>query len=245
MLAFSEIIDFLLGLLRDPDARAAFEQDPQGTLQDAGLDGVTGQDVRDARLLMADDGSARASDDGSGSSYPGGRDAVQEINYTTQHYHADENVQVDDRGGFDLSFVDNSTTLVTIDDRDTILVQDSFNTDNSSTDVTVIDDSFNGSFNEDNDVVAIQDNDTITEDNDVTIGDVDIQDNDTITEDNDVVAIQDNDTVNEDNDVIDIQDNDTVVQEPEPLATEPDEQPDEADTEADAPDDAGVDAAVV
>ena len=67
MLAFSEIIDFLLTLMRDESARAEFEQDPQGTLTRAGLEGVTGQDIADARLLLADSGAVgHADDDGVG-----------------------------------------------------------------------------------------------------------------------------------------------------------------------------------
>jgi hypothetical protein len=158
VLALNDIIDFLLGLLRDPQARAAFEQDPQAALAEAGLDGATAQDVRDAQLQLADSGLAEPDPGYSG--YSGGDDPVREISHTTQHFQA--------------------TSVVTVDDRDTVIFQDSFNdiTDNDTTiDVTDIDITAQDSFNtaEDNDVVAIQDNDVITEDNDV----VAIQDNDT------------------------------------------------------------------
>ena len=67
MLALTEVIDFLLNLMRDETARAEFEQDPQGTLARAGLEGVTGQDIADARLLLADSGTVSSSaDDGGG-----------------------------------------------------------------------------------------------------------------------------------------------------------------------------------
>ena len=64
MVAFSDIIDFLLRLLSDETARADFEKDPQASLGKAGLEGVSGQDVRDARLQLADSGAVHATDDG-------------------------------------------------------------------------------------------------------------------------------------------------------------------------------------
>jgi hypothetical protein len=228
MVAFSEIIDFLLDLLQDEGARAEFEQDPDGALARAGLDGVTGQDVRDARLQLADSGDVSAVDDGAGSSYPDGDDPIREINYTTRHYQADDTAQPDDGDGDgpDLNLVQQDSSVVTIDDRDSFFFQ-SFTSDD---DVTIIDDSFNegsfneGSFNQDNDVLAIQDNSVVNEDNDVTID----ADN-SFNEDNDVTAIQDNDTVNENTDVrilnADGSFNDAVPAdpgtEPDPPAAEP------------------------
>ena len=191
-MTFDDIIDFLLSLMRDDDARAAFEQDPQGTLATAGLQDVTGQDIRDARLQLADSGAVR----GSGPQ-GGGGDAVHEIGYTTRHFSAASSAGGDgDAGGaaFTTTFIDQSTTI-TVDDRD-ITLQDSFN------ETTIVNDSFNSdSFNSDDDVTAVQDNSV---DNSVV--------------NNDVTAIQDNDTVLNDNDVIDIEDNDVVNQ---ALLTEP------------------------
>ncbi|HEU5108448.1 MAG TPA: hypothetical protein VFT95_07805, partial [Micromonosporaceae bacterium] len=101
--------------------------------------GVTGQDVRDARLLMADNGAMRCtSDEWTSSTH---HDAVREIQHTTKHYEV----------------TDQTFNFVSIDDRDTL-----------------INDSFNDSFNSDDDgvdtdttnVVAIQDNDTTVQDND-------------------------------------------------------------------------------
>lgn len=222
-MTLTEIIDFLVGLLSDDNARAEFEQDPQGALEQAGLAGVSGQDVRDARLQLADDGAVRATDDGSGSSYPGGDDPVQEINYTTRHYAVDSDLAVD-RDGYDVSFVDQSTTVVTIDDRDTILVNDAFNTDNSTTDIDVVAIDAENSFNEeDNDVTAIQADNSFNTD-----------------EDNDVTAIQDNDTVNVENDILVAENsfNDGV-----PADETSDESPEEpTDQAADEPD--AVDAVV-
>jgi hypothetical protein len=158
--ALSDVIDFVLSLLSDDSKLAAFERDPDGQLDAAGLQGLTGQDVRDAQLVMADNGSARPNTDGGSSGGGGGGgDAVSQITHVTRNYHAAP-----------------ETTIVQVDDRDTI-INDSFNSDD---DVTVIDDSFNSSV--ENDVIAIQDNDTVV--NDVTA----IQDNDTVVQDNDTVV---------------------------------------------------------
>ena len=206
MLGFNEIIDFLLGLLQDEQARAEFEQDPEGTLARAGLDGITGEDVRDARLQLADSGGVSAVDDGAGSSYPDGNDPIREINYTTQHYRADETDTAQPDHGDDapdVEVTDRSSTELTIDDRDSFFFQTFTSSDD---DITIIDDSFNtgsnnvnslnqDSLNQDNDVVAIQDNSTVNEDNDVTIDATG-----SFNSDDDVTAIQDNDTVVEDND---------------------------------------------
>ena len=195
MVAFADVIDFLLRLLTDENAQAEFDRDPQGTLAQAGLEGVTAADIRDARLQLADSGAVSATDDGRGSSY-GGDDPVREIGYTTQHYVADEHV-VHDNGGHgdgghgDLSLVNRGDTFVTIDDRDTLFFQSI-----SDDDVTITD-----SFNEDNSVntqTAIQDNDINVSDDDTTINA-----EDSFNEDNDLVAIQDND-VNGGDEVIDI-----------------------------------------
>lgn len=157
MLSLSEIIDFLLSVMRDPDARAEFEQDPEGAMSRAGIEGATGQDVRDAQLVMADRGMVRSDGGGSsGSSGSGGDDPVQEINYTTRNYQVTQD----------------APDTINIDDRD-VFIRDSFNSDN---DVTIIDDSFNKSV--ENDVTAIQDNDTIIEDNDT----ITVEDNDTVVE---------------------------------------------------------------
>jgi hypothetical protein len=123
MASIAELIDFLMSMMRDDDSRMKFERDPDAALADSGLEGVTGQDVRDARLMMADDGAvhARPSSGGRPERNNSDNDAIQEIRHTTTHFEVG----------------DVTTTVITIDDRDTVVV-DSFN----------------------NDVVAIQDNDT-------------------------------------------------------------------------------------
>jgi hypothetical protein len=163
VLAFSDIIDFLLRLLSDEVARREFDRDPQGALDRAGLSGVTAQDVRDARLQLADSGAVHATDDAPAPRHHGD-DPVHEIGHTAHHYAAHEDAP---------HVVDHGTTIfTTIDDRDTLFFQsisdddvtvthnsvsvaDSFNRDDSR--VTAI--QANGSFNSDDDVTAIQDND--------------------------------------------------------------------------------------
>lgn len=137
MSSLSDLIDFLVGLMRDEEANAAFEQNPQGELAGSGLAHVTGQDVRDARMIMRDGGglhpSGHSGQSGhSGSSHRGGHDdPVREIHHTTTNYRVDEHYQ----------YVDQTFNLIDIDDRDTIVV-----------------DSFNSNDNNDTDVIAIQDN---------------------------------------------------------------------------------------
>lgn len=46
--------DFVLNLLNNPDARAAFQLDPQGALHDAGLSDIDAADVRDVIPLVLD-----------------------------------------------------------------------------------------------------------------------------------------------------------------------------------------------
>lgn len=224
-MTFDDIIDFLLSLLRDDDAQAAFAQDPEGSLAAAGLEGVTGQDVRDARLQLADSGAVTTS---SASSPPGGSDPIQEIGFTTRNFSAGAG----EPGPADVTttFIDQSRTF-TIDDRD-ITVDDS--------DTTIINDSFNS----DDDVVAIQDNSV---DNSVVTNDVvAIQDNDVVNNDNDVIDINST-TVNDVLDEAPLPDEPTPdpVPEPEP---EPDLTLDPADGQdvgLDEPADPLADAAIV
>ncbi len=46
--------DFVLNLLSNPDARMAFQLDPEGCLHDAGLSDVTAHDVQEAIPLVVD-----------------------------------------------------------------------------------------------------------------------------------------------------------------------------------------------
>jgi hypothetical protein len=236
VLAFSDIIDFLLGLLRDDAARAQFERDPQKTLADSGLQGVSAQDIRDARLQLADSGAVSAVDDGAHSPYPHGHDPVREIGYTTAHYAATDDPAghepADDTGPGDPAPQNN--TFLTIDDRDTLFFQSI-----SDDDITVTDNSVNvtDSFNQDNSTVtAIQANGSFNSDDDTTI---DAQNS--FNSDDDVVAIQDND-VNGGGDpiVVDTAATTTAVDaapdpDPAPPVDPPVDPPEEAAPEVDAP----------
>jgi hypothetical protein len=203
MLSITELIDFLLGLLRDPGAQAAFEQDPQGTLAANGLAGVSAEDVRDARLLLADGGQVR--DAGSGTAPRGDHDPVREINYTTQHYVAAP--AADGAGGGEVG--DRITNIVNIDDRDTFIV-DSFNEDNDGVDnkggeineSAVAGDDIEGSLNDssqtDVDVVAIDAENSFNTDNSTDV--VAIDADNSFNEETNVLAIDD--SFNEDTDVL-------------------------------------------
>jgi len=140
MASMSDLIDFLMSLMRDEKTKAEFDRDPNAALSDKGLGDVTTQDVRDAQLIMADDGAARprpGSSDGSRSNDP-----VQEIRHTTNTFEIDQSRHVGD--------VTIDQTVIGIDDRDTTVI-DSFNSadevtaiqDNDTIDVTNVEDSFN------------------------------------------------------------------------------------------------------
>ncbi|HQV91109.1 MAG TPA: IniB N-terminal domain-containing protein, partial [Phycicoccus sp.] len=50
----SDLLDFILNLLRNPDAAAAFNADPEGSLAKAGLGGLTCADVDAVRPVVLD-----------------------------------------------------------------------------------------------------------------------------------------------------------------------------------------------
>jgi hypothetical protein len=131
MTSISTLIDFLMSLMRDEDTKQSFAQNPGGTLAEKGLADVSADDVRDARLIMADTGHARPRPDSGqangfhdgGLTAGGGNSAVREILHTTNTFE-----------------IDQSKTI--------------FNFDNHRT--TILD-----SFNSQDTVTAIQDNDTV------------------------------------------------------------------------------------
>jgi hypothetical protein len=202
VLAFSEIIDFLLNLMRDENARAEFEQDPQGTLARAGLEGVTGQDISDARLQLADSGTVRASGDdethsgrsSSAEDHADRADPVLQINHTTQHYEAEDSgppEHSDGGSGTGLSEANSFFFQTFNSDDDVTIIDDSFNAvDNSSTDVTLTNIDATNSFNEG----------SFTSDDDVTT--IDAENSFNSSDDDNVVAIRDDDTIINDNDVV-------------------------------------------
>jgi hypothetical protein len=141
MASMSDLIDFLMSLMRDEKTKAEFDRDPNATLSGRGLGDLTTQDVRDAQLIMADDGAARprpGSSDGSRSNDP-----VQEIRHTTNTFEIDQSRHVGD--------VTIDQTVIGIDDRDTTVI-DSFN---SADEVTAIQD--NDTIDVTNDVTTVVD----------------------------------------------------------------------------------------
>ncbi|MDT7629962.1 MAG: hypothetical protein QOI50_1892 [Pseudonocardiales bacterium] len=54
MATTTSLLDWLLSLLRDPDARAAFQADPDGYLNECGFHDVSSADVHDALSLISD-----------------------------------------------------------------------------------------------------------------------------------------------------------------------------------------------
>ncbi len=219
MIALSDVIAFLVSLMGDEAKRAEFDEDPQGSLQAAGLGGLTGQDVRDAELEMRDSGMLRdgGSGGGGGSSRPQSDDPVREIQHTTTHYQVTEI----------------APQIIQIDDRDTIF-NDSFNSDD---DITVIDDSFNDSSSVENDVIAIQDNDTVVNDNDV------LNDNDVVSDDDTVVVEGGPEPDGTGTPLLGIRTQDITGEEPEPVQDEPEPVQDAAEPEPEAADEEPVEAA--
>lgn len=58
MTTTTTLLDWILSLLRDPEARADFQSDPQGYAADNGFTNLTASDVHDALYLIADNQSA-------------------------------------------------------------------------------------------------------------------------------------------------------------------------------------------
>ena len=145
MASISALIDFLMNLMSDEDTKRSFAGNPEQTMADKGLRDVSAQDVRDARLIMADQGSCRPRPDGGsqangyhdgGLAAGGGSSAVREILHTTNTFEIDQS-------------------------RHTDVNQNIFNIDNHRT--TIID-----SLNSQDKVIAIQDND-VTNNTDVDV----------------------------------------------------------------------------
>src|SRR5690349_17799523 len=63
MTTSTSLIDFLLSLLRDPDALAAYQDDPEGYLASCGLEGISPAEVHDALVLIEDNQEADCSRD--------------------------------------------------------------------------------------------------------------------------------------------------------------------------------------
>jgi hypothetical protein len=149
MTSISALIDFLMSLMRDEDTKRAFDKNPEGTMADRGLQDVSAQDVRDARLIMADEGSARPREDGGdyrasghheGGLTGGGNgagSAVREIVHTTNTFEIDQSrltINVDNSRTNILDSFNSQDTVTAIQDNDTV---------NNDVDVVNVEDSFN------------------------------------------------------------------------------------------------------
>ncbi|WP_028924388.1 IniB N-terminal domain-containing protein [Pseudonocardia acaciae] len=91
----TSLLDWILSLLRDPDARADFQHDPDGYAAHHGFEGLSGADIHDALMLIADSGSAsydhKFHDNGvhypPPHHYPSGESAPHYLNnYITNNY---------------------------------------------------------------------------------------------------------------------------------------------------------------
>ncbi|HEY2204613.1 MAG TPA: IniB N-terminal domain-containing protein [Pseudonocardia sp.] len=90
MAVSTSLLDWLLDLLRDPEARAAFQADPEGYLNQCGFNDVSSGDVHDALSLISDSDHSHSDH---GVHYPpphhsgGGEDAAHYLNnYITNNY---------------------------------------------------------------------------------------------------------------------------------------------------------------
>jgi hypothetical protein len=142
MLSVSSLIEFLMNLLRDEEAQAEFARDPQGVLSRHGLEGVTAQDVCEARPVLADTFGVRPSAPDVHVHRPvhhhhhDDDDAVREITHVVNNHSVDKHVIVKhdspqyntyNEYNSHFSYTDNSITADTV-------IQDSFNQDNDGID---------------------------------------------------------------------------------------------------------------
>ena len=170
MVAFSDIIDFLLRLMSDETARADFEQDPQGSLGRLAWR-ASGPRTSATRACIWPTPApctppTTAAAPPRTHRRPGPRDRPHH-----RALHRDERTRRSGRGS------SQGDTFLTIDDRDKLFFQSI-----SDNDITMTDD------HSVNTVLAIQDNDVNVSDDDVHI-----DAEESFNTDNDVVAIQDND----------------------------------------------------
>lgn len=149
MTSISALIDFLMSLMRDEDTKREFDKNPEATMANHGVRDVSAQDVRDARLIMADEGSARPREDGGdyrtsghheGGLTGGGNgagSAVREIVHTTNTFEIDQSrltINVDNSRTNILDSFNSQDTVTAIQDNDTV---------NNDIDVINVEDSFN------------------------------------------------------------------------------------------------------
>jgi hypothetical protein len=76
----TSLLDWILGLLRDPDSRAAFQDDPHRYAAEYGFQDLSAADVHDALWLIADNASA---------SYDHKFSEVNDVHYPPPHRYQD------------------------------------------------------------------------------------------------------------------------------------------------------------
>lgn len=145
----SSLIEFLMALLGDPELEADFRADPEGVLSQYGLDGACGEDIRDAQPMLADQVGVHGI--GGHPHFADSDDPSAEIEVLTRHYDVTVGPTTNE---YNYYYVDDSDIIITVNDQDTINIH-------AEGDLTITD-----SFNEDNDVVVIdesynQDNDGV------------------------------------------------------------------------------------
>lgn len=103
------LIDFILSLLRDPDAAAAFDGQPEATLADAGLSGVSYDDVCSVMPLIYDNPQVvqRASDTSPTSVTPAVHPTAQPMSQTPPDVIRELRDVINNN-----SYINNNSTLV-------------------------------------------------------------------------------------------------------------------------------------
>jgi hypothetical protein len=103
MSSVTSLLDFILNLLKDPQAQAEFKANPQAVLADNGLTGVCAADIHDTLPLVTDNRAVEqtSSHTSAPSAAPGESDthaAVRYLSYITNTYTYtdDHNVAIDD-----------------------------------------------------------------------------------------------------------------------------------------------------
>jgi hypothetical protein len=145
MTSISALIDFLMSLMRDDNTQRSFEADPHRTMAQHGLQNVSAQDVRDARLIMADNGSTRPRPDAGHQSRgftDGGNDPVREIVHTTTTFEVDQShhtnvgaiFNIDNHRTTIIDSLNSADRVTAIQDNDTIVDVHDNNNDNHNTD---------------------------------------------------------------------------------------------------------------
>jgi hypothetical protein len=145
----SSLIEFLMALLADEDLQAELQADPEGVLSRYGLDSACGEDIRDAQPMVADQVGVHGI--GGRPQFAHSDDPATEISVLTNHYDVTTGPTSNE---YNYYYVDDSDIIITVNDQDTINIH-------ADGDLTITD-----SFNEDNDIVVIdesynQDNDGV------------------------------------------------------------------------------------